>query len=69
MSITFTVTPNPQSEWYGTLVVSDIQAVTAQSYLALMFKSPASVMNTNINGSTNPWVEITPAVISQKELF
>ena len=66
MSITFTVTPSPQSEWYGTLTVSNIEAVTVQSYLAIMFKSPASVASTDFNGSTNPWVEITPAISSQQ---
>ena len=40
--------------------------MTVQEYLAVMFNSPASVKNTDFNGSTNPWVEISPDISSQQ---
>src|SRR6266566_388817 len=69
--ISFNVEPDCQSEYYGALVVSNIQpegndSVTVEKYLGIMFKSPASVANTDFYSSTDPWVEITPDITSQQ---
>lgn len=64
--ISFEVEPNWQSQYFGTLTVKNIGAVTVNKYLCVMFKSPANVTNTDFNGSTDPWVEITPDISSQQ---
>ena len=69
--ILFDVKADAQSEYYGTLVVSNIHldgsnSVTVKEYLGIIFKSPASVANRDFWYSTNPWVEITPDISSQQ---
>lgn len=58
-------------QWYGTIVLSNIRyddgsAVAIQKFFAIVFLSPASVSNSDISVSTNPWVEVDPKVTSEQ---
>ena len=70
-NISFTVTEEHSSPFFGRLKVSNIQPkgsdpVKVNKYLYIKFKSPAHIGNSDVNGVTHPWVDITPDIANQE---
>ena len=68
-SISFNVTADQSSQFFGKLIVSNIQAndpVKVNKYFIVNFKSPAHIGNSDFNGVTHPWVDITPDISNQQ---
>lgn len=56
-------------EYYGTIIISNLKyedgtPVNIRQFLSMDFTSPASVADTDINGSFISWVQVTPDVHS-----
>jgi hypothetical protein len=61
-NISFKVTPDNWGQWFGKLIVSNIQSATVEKYLGVMFTSPVKMGNADLNPSITPWVDSSVAV-------
>jgi hypothetical protein len=68
----FSVTAEASSQFFGRLIVSNIRPkgsnppVKVDKYLYIKFKAPARIGNSDVNGVTHPWVDITPDISNQQ---